>query len=66
MTYIKCFSLSKEVIDALEQVPYGDKSAIVNDALLHYFELNPDLIKTRESRKTSETYPPQEITVKDL
>ena len=66
MTYIKCFSLSKEVIDALEQVPYGDKSAIVNDALLHYFELNPELLKTRERVKGEEKYPPVEITVSDL
>ena len=66
MVNIQCFSLSKEVVEALEQVPHGSKSGLVNDALLHYFELNPDLIKTRESRKTTETYPPVEITVSDL
>ena len=66
MTSIQCFSLSDDVILALKQVPYGEKSAIVDEALKAYFELNPELVKTRERKTRAERYPATEITVDEL
>lgn len=66
MPHIHCVSVSKEVSDALDKLYHGQKSKVVDAACRAYFELNPEIIKTRERRIGVESYPPAEITVEDL
>ena len=64
MVYITCFSLEKEVKDGIEAIPYGERSAIVNEALKAYFEINGGA--KPEPKPRLKRYPAEEITVEQL
>lgn len=65
MGFTTCFTLKKHVADVIERIPYGEKSAIVNEALEAYFEMNPDVKAERAPRKAIK-YPEQELDVNEL
>ena len=62
--------MTKDVADALDEVPYGEKSAYVDKVLREHFDMNPSdarAYSTEKKRvKSEEKYPPLEITVDDL
>ena len=70
MKYIFSISLTEDVAKALDEVPYGEKSAFVDKVLRAYFDMNPIEARaysiTKKRVKGEEKYPPQEITIDDL
>ena len=70
MKYIFSISLTKDVADALDEVPYGEKSAFVDKVLRAYFDMTPSDARAYSTEKKrvrgEEKYPAVEITIEDL
>ena len=64
MPNVYTFSLSDDVRKALDEVPYGEKSALVDEALRAYFSLHGGAEK--EAKPRLKRYPAEEITVEQL